>query len=108
VAIQKIASRVWAERKDDVASEPPPVEIVDTESPTKHQSDSYVYRRAKITPSHGETRTPKERTRAAILEEKLKAIAQVLASFELLDSLTKKEQESLLMAIFEILKEPEE
>ena len=108
VAIQRIAARIWAERKDDTASEPPTIEIVDTDAPAKHQSDSYIYRRTHITAKGAETRTLKARARAAILEEKLKAIAQVLASFELIDSLTKKEQESLLLAIYQILNEPEE
>lgn len=44
----------------------------------------------------------------SIVEEKLKAIAQVLASFDLIDPLTKSEQQALLLAIYKILEEHEE
>ena len=40
--------------------------------------------------------------------EKLKAIAQVLASFGLLDAVPKRKQEKLLKAIYEILDAPGE
>jgi hypothetical protein len=76
--------------------------------PTKKQSDTYVYRRLRVTDQRDQPKTSKERARAAVTEEKLKAIAQVLASFGLIDRLTKKEQESLLLAIHRILEEREE
>ena len=50
----------------------------------------------------------KSRVRNSILEEKLKAIAQVLASFGLLDAVPKRKQEKLLKAIQEILDAPGE
>jgi hypothetical protein len=53
-------------------------------------------------------RTPKERARAVIIEEKLKAIALVLASFNLIDQLGKAEQETLLLGIYKILEERDE
>ena len=46
-------------------------------------------------------------SKAEALEEKLKAIAQVLASFGLLETLPKRKQEQLLKAIYEILVAPE-
>jgi hypothetical protein len=48
-------------------------------------------------------KTPKQLAHETILEEKLKAIAQVLASFGLLDSVPKRKQEKLLKAIYKIL-----
>lgn len=106
-AIQKIASQVWADQANDAASVPPSIEIVEDEKAVKGQSDTYVYRRSSVT-DRELPKSPKERTRAAIILEKLKAIAQVLALFDLIDRLTKKEQESLLLAVYRILEEREE
>ncbi|WP_407177482.1 ATP-binding protein [Bradyrhizobium sp. STM 3562] len=107
-AIQQIASQVWADQSSDPASSPPSVEIVDSEKSAPRKSDAYVYRRSSVTKGHIQPRTPKEKTRAAIIEEKLKAITQVLASFGLIDQLTKRDQEVLLRAIHSILEEREE
>jgi hypothetical protein len=107
-AIQKIASQFWAEQGNDPGSLPPSIEIVDEENTAKKQSDAYVFRRSSVTDRRDQPKTSKERARAAITEEKLKAIAQVLASFGLIDRLTKKERESLLLAIHRILEEREE
>jgi hypothetical protein len=106
-AIQKIASQVWADQANDTASLPPSIEIVEDETTARKRSDTYVYRRSSVT-NRREPKTSKERTRVAIIEEKLKAIAQVLASFGLIDRLTKKQQESLLLAVYRILEEREE
>lgn len=76
--------------------------------PLKRKSDTYVYRRSSVTNPRAQPKTAKEKTRVAIIEEKLKAIAQILASFDLIDNLTKKDQESLLLAIYKILEEREE
>ena len=59
-------------------------------------------------PERTRAKTSKSRARDAILEAKLKAIAQVLASFGLLDAVPKRKQEKLLKAIFEILEASEE
>jgi uncharacterized protein YcbX len=107
-AIQKIASQVWSEQTNDSASSPPSIEIVDDDKVIKRQSDSYVYRRTSVTNRQEQPKTSKEKARVTIIEEKLKAIAQVLASFNLIELLTRKQQESLLLAIYLILEEPEE
>jgi hypothetical protein len=107
-AIQQIARQVWSEQADDTASSPPSVEIVDDDKHTKRKTDSYVFRRASVTRPRKPPKTAKEKSRNSIIEEKLKAIAQVLASFGIIDRLTKKEQESLLLAIFKILDEQDE
>jgi hypothetical protein len=107
-AIQKIATQAWADQANDSASSPPSVEIVDKDESARRKSDSYVYRRSSVTSRQEQPKTAKERARIAIVEEKLKAITQVLASFDLLDHLTKKKQESLLLAVYRILEEREE
>lgn len=106
--IQRIASEVWTTQTDDTGSVPPTVEIVDEDKVTKRRSGSYVYRRSSVTGRKDAPKTSKEKARAAIIEEKLKAIAQVLASFDLIDGLVKGEQEALLLAIYKILEEREE
>jgi hypothetical protein len=107
-AIQKIATDAWISQTKDSASLPPPVEITDDEKPRKSAPGSYVYRRASITGRKETPKTAKERTRTLIIEEKLKAIAQLLASFNVIDNLTKAEQEALLLAIYKILEERDE
>lgn len=107
-AIQQIASQVWTEQSNDPASLPPSVEIVDNEQSVTPKSDSYVYQRSSVTPRQARPKTMKERTRATIIEEKLKAITQILASFGFIDQLTKKDQEDLLRAIHAVLEEHEE
>ena len=107
-AIQKIASQVWSDQTKDAGSLPPAVEIVEDLKSTKKHPDAYVYTRSSVTDRREPPKTAKERSRVTIIEEKLKAIAQVLASFGLIDRLTKKEQELLLLAVYKILEEREE
>ncbi len=107
-AIQQIARQVWSQQSDDDASSPPSVEIVDNDKTGARRTDTYVFRRSSVTSPSKPARTAKEKARNSIIEEKLKAIAQVLASFDLIDRLTKKEQEALLLAIYKILDEQDE
>jgi hypothetical protein len=107
-AIQRIVSKVWTTQAKDTASIPPPIEFVEDDKPAKRRSGSYVYRRSAVTGRKQAPRTNSERARTEILEEKLRAIAQVLASFNLIDRLTKTDQDALLLAIYKILEEQEE
>lgn len=107
--IQEVAHGVWVEEADDPASSPPPVQL--TESGRKADSspaDAYVFSRSVVMPEESRPRTQKARTRDAILEQKVKAIAQLLASFGLLDELPHRKQERLLRAIYKILDAAEE
>jgi hypothetical protein len=82
-----------------------------TESGQKRSTataDGYAFPRSRIVAEQTTAKTPKTRSRYAILEQKVKAIAQLLASFGLLDILSKKKQEKLLRAIYEILDAPNE
>lgn len=106
--IQRVALDVWAQESGDASSKPPTIEISDTGHKASAISDSYIYSRSAVTPKNATTKTTKQRAREGILEEKLKAIAQVLASFGLLDSVPKRKQEKLLKAIYNILEAPEE
>lgn len=106
--IQQVALDVWSKESGDPDSKPPHVELADSENKVSRRSDAYVFKRAAVVPESSKAQTPKQRTHETILEEKLKSIAQVLASFGLLDVVPKKKQEALLRAIYQILDAPEE
>jgi hypothetical protein len=106
--IQSLARDVWAREADDPASAPPAVELTESSEKAASQGDSYVFVRSAVAPHSAKARTAKSRARESVLEEKLKAIAQVLASFGLLDMVPKRKQEKLLRAIYQILDAPEE
>lgn len=102
--IQRVASKVWEQEADDPGARPPSIELSATGKKSSAAiGESYVYARAAIVPSRPIAQTSKAKARNAIVEEKLKAIAQVLASFGLLDAVPKRKQEKLLKAIYEIL-----
>ena len=98
--IQQVAAELWAEESQDPGSIPPSVEISESGGKSKPgTADSYVFSRATVFNRPTTPRTPKAKGVESILEEKVKAIAQVLASFGLLDILPRKKQERLLQAI---------
>lgn len=107
--IQRVATELWRQENEDSGAEPPAIELSTTGKKSVF-GDAYVYARSAVVPDRqsGRRRTAKSRAREAILEEKLKAIAQVLASFGLLDAVPKRKQEKLLKAIYEILEAPGE
>lgn len=106
--IQRVAIGAWRGESGETGSDPPSIELSSLEERPKPGSDGYVFSRSRIVPERTQVRTAKVKARDNILEEKLKAIAQVLASFGLLDSVPKNKQEKLLQAIFQILSAPEE
>ncbi|MBK8760187.1 MAG: ATP-binding protein [Sulfuritalea sp.] len=106
--IQRVASDVWKQETDDPGARPPSIELSSTGNKSVSIGESYVYSRAAIVPGRPAVQTSKVKARNAIIEEKLKAIAQVLASFGLLDAVSKRKQEKLLKAIYEILDAPGE
>ena len=106
--IQRVASAVWQQESDDPGALPPSIELSSSGKRVAAVGESYVYSRAAIVPDRPHAQTPKAKARDAVLEEKLKAIAQVLASFGLLDTVHKRKQEKLLKAIYEILDAPGE
>lgn len=106
--IQRIAIDVWSQETDDAASLPPSIELNDSGQTSDSIGETYVFNRSVITSDKARPNTARAKTRDAILEEKLKAIAQVLASFGLLEILPKKKQEKLLKAIHNVLDASEE
>lgn len=106
--IQRVAIDVWAQESGDPTSNPPEIRISDAEHKASAASDSYVFARTAVVPLRTKPKTTKQLAHEEVIEEKLKAIAQVLASFGLLDSVSKRKQEKLLKAIYKILDAPEE
>jgi len=105
--IQQVALDVWTQETDDPSSRPPAIEI----SGSRHKTgagEAYVFDRLVVIPKQTKARTAKMRATEAILDEKLKAIAQVLASFGLLDAIPQRKQENLLKAIYKIIDMSEE
>jgi hypothetical protein len=105
--IQRVANDAWAQESDDPASKPPLIEITDTERKTRGNDESYVFTRSAVVPERTKPKNSTQLAREQVIEEKLKAVAQVLASFGLLDSISKRKQEKLLNAIYKILDAPE-
>jgi hypothetical protein len=107
--IQKLAVNVWKQETDDPASKPPAIDFSEPGAKSKRAvSGSYVFSRGVITQDRNKPQTSKGKVRAAVLEEKLKAIIQVLASFGILDVLSKAKQEKLVKTLYKILAEPGE
>ncbi len=105
--LQQIAEDLWKEETKDVASQPPSIVFDDNNSQQgKLIEDADMrFNRASIV----QNKRPKtvSAAQSIILDEKLKAIVQVLASFNLLDNLSKTKQERLLKAIYQIIETTE-
>jgi hypothetical protein len=105
-AIQQVAVEIWKENTQDEAEYPPDVLLTDdTTGQSKPQLDagSYMYSRSALLADAEFANSEAGRSERTVLEEKLKAIAQVLASFGLLDKLSPRKQERLLQAISRII-----
>ena len=102
--IHKLAAEVWAREVDDIGSEPPSITFVSKSEDLENRkiTDAYVFNREEVIPSPEAPNANRQSNQ--ILEEKLKAIAQILASYGLLDSIPTKKQNSLLNAIYKVLK----
>ena len=99
---------MWAKEAGDPDSKPPDIEILNSDINAKTQIDSYAFNRSALIPENNTVQTSKQRAREIILLEKLKSIAQVLASYDLLDAISKSKQEALLRAIYQILEAAED
>lgn len=106
--IQRVANDVWREEVADPGALPPSIELFDSARESLPEGETYTFSRSAVVPDKQRTQTQRAKAQTAVLEEKLKAIAQVLASFGLLDAVPKRKQEKLLKAIYEILEAPGE
>jgi hypothetical protein len=100
--IQELAIAAWIERFDDTASVPPAV-VFGGSGDGPRQTDSYSFSRDVVFGVRQGRRTAAEQTRITIAEERVRAVAQVLAAYGLLDQLSAREQEQLLRTLHEIM-----
>ncbi len=106
--IQKIALDTWHQETKDVDSSPPAILFELDAQPSLLSDADIVYDKNYITSIRpGPQKQHKTKTQLFLLDEKLKAITQVLASFNLLDNLSKSQQQRLLKAIYQILETAE-
>jgi hypothetical protein len=105
--VRKIAAAAWSEEVDDEDSPPPAIEFSNTGKKSIKDADAYSFSRPAVL-GQDEAQTARPNARNVILEEKLKALAQLLASYGLLDRLSKKKQEKLLREIYQILETSED
>jgi hypothetical protein len=105
-AIQRIVEEIWLEQTQDSASSPPVVALTTADDKSSAEGAYSYVKRAIIPPPVGK-RTAKLQKRDAILEQKITAIAQILASFGVFEMLTRSRQERLLNGIYRVLGHPE-
>lgn len=102
--IQQIALEVWQEETNDLDSTPPSISIENEKVQQSLISNSDIsFNRSAVISSRNKKQVAKPKVQQTFLDEKIKAIAQVLSSFGVLDSLSKPKQERLLRAIYQIL-----
>jgi hypothetical protein len=99
-----VAAQAWKDETDDPGAEPPPVEF-EGDGPTAPASGEpapYRYNRDAIFGSGPRPRQPSP------TERKLKAVVQLLAAYDVLDSLTAEQQERLLAGLRKIIEAPDQ
>ncbi|MHC9086268.1 ATP-binding protein [Luteimonas sp. RIT-PG2_3] len=102
-SIEKIAAKAWQTVNDDL-SLPPKIQIVEAASDFRTDgSEAYMFSRTAVVPPMERSNTANARNQRTIAEQKVKAIAQVLAAYGLLDKLNQRSREQMLKTIFEIL-----
>ena len=103
--LRGITATLWIERHDDEASAPPSIVFASRGDQATSGADAFVFARDLVLRDAEKTERPREVDLR--MEATIRAIAQTLAAFGLLDSLAKFEQESLLRTIRRILQAAE-
>ncbi len=100
-AADEIVNRLWRDQKNDDGTEPPSVVFLDDTSPPSASGDNaYKFSRMWVV---GDVSGPYARERRDIVESRLAKITQILAAYDLLDSLSLDEQSNLIRAIRQVL-----
>lgn len=106
--MQKIVLEVWQEQNSDSDSTPPTISIENEKVQQKLISDADItFNRSVVISKRNNEQPSKTKAQLNILDEQIKAIAQLLSSFGLLENLSKNKQERLLKAIYQILETSE-
>jgi hypothetical protein len=96
----EIVDDLWRGQRNDDGTEAPTVVFTDRSADTSFPEDSYVF------PSNfvvGEITGPHSAERRQSIEGRLEKIVQILAAYDLLDSLRLEDRSSLLRAIRQVL-----
>lgn len=95
-----IASQAWQYERDDPGAEPPSVEFdSDSNEPDSEGFDGYRFSRELVFGRRKGRRTTADDSN----ERKLRTMAQILAAYGILESLTSKQQERLLAGLRRVL-----
>jgi len=106
--VQQIALTAHKEETRDDGSNPLSIEIIETgQLQFEHQRADVVYEVSAIIPEANKRQTTAANSQNQLLNEKIKAIAQLLSTYGLLDKVEKSKQERLLKAIYQILQTSE-
>lgn len=106
--IQKIVLDVWQEENKDLESTPPVISIENEKAQQKLIPDADItYNRSVFVSKRNDNQPDKTKAQLLILDEKIKAIAQILSSFGFFENLSKNKQERLLKAIYQIIETSE-
>jgi len=102
--IRQVVTDTWRNEADDVAAAPPDVAFSDQSASVSSNSTSetYVFPRHVVTSS---VAAQKNKQSQDILEEKMRAIAQILIGFGALENFSPSKQERLLAAIYQVISE---
>jgi hypothetical protein len=99
-AADLIVNNLWRNRRNDDGTEPPGVLFTDEGDSPADTDDAYAFPRRQVI---GSFSGPNSQLRQAQIEARLTKICQILAAYDLLDSLSVDEQANMLEAIRQVL-----
>jgi hypothetical protein len=107
--LDEIVAEAWEMQSGDPDLAPPTVSFTDAVDddgvPSEHAG--YRYHRSSVLGDRGRPSGRQQQVRADLKEQKLKAIAKVLAAFGVLDHLEADDQERLLNSLYKVLDAPD-
>lgn len=106
--IQQIAHQEWEDSPNSDVTPAP--KIIFSDDPPQQDStvDHYKIPKRSNLSSAKISNTQKSRAKQSVIEEKVKAITQVLLAFDLLEGMNEQRREKLIKAIYQILETSEE
>lgn len=103
--ISNIVENAWARSDKDIATIPPKIEIIETEEQkaTVDNRNSYIVDFTGIKSDISITKNFRERRKATLSDDKIKAITSILASYGVLESLSPNKRNAMIHAIYEVI-----
>jgi len=100
--VRAVVEREWRSISGDSGESPPTVELRDGDVTPEDSKATFVIQKSAVM-AGPERKTPQAIATHRIVEEKVRAIAELLASYGLLDGLSKVKRQQLLHAIAEVV-----